>query len=255
MKLRELINRAVKPRLHERFGQLTLQVDEFDDQIDVTVESSSSEGSNSLSGLSLVLEYENSKRERSQRIVTCRQFSIEAGKEYLKAYCHHREAIRTFRIDRIVEIFDPATGECLSPVQSFFARYQPDKIAASGLSWGLSVGRRADLIALLNALVFVARCDKEYHPAERACLEKALTGFWLRFEILGDPDFDEILAYADRLAPDGEIFWAAMQRFAEDLMLANLFKRQAQMLIEADGIVLREEAYWLLEIGEFLGDD
>lgn len=254
MKLRNLLNRAVKPRLNEKFGELQV---EFVDDTGVICEETNSQLDDdavSLAGLTLVLEYENSKRELSQRVVTCRQFSISAEKSYLKAYCHHRAALRTFRLDRIKDIFDAKSGKSLSPVQAFFASFSPDKVTKSGLPWGLSVGRRADLIALLNALVFLARCDREFHPAEMHSLEGALTAFWMRLELLGNPDFDDILAYADRLSPDGETFWIAMQRFREDQALADIFQRHARMLIEADGIVREEEAYWLLEIAEFLSE-
>ncbi|ABC63536.1 WYL domain-containing protein [Erythrobacter litoralis] len=253
MKLRELLNRAVKPILNERFGDLALSVPEFDD--DENEESSDAvDELGSLSGLGLVIEYENSKGEKSQRVITCRQLSVEAEKHYLKAYCHHRKALRTFRLDRVVDIFDPTTGESLSPVQAFFAQYSPDKVTRSGLSWGMSVGRRADLIAVLNALVFLARCDREFHPSEMSCLEKALTNFWIRLEVPGDPDFDDILAYSRRLSPDGETFWLALHRFKEDSILESVFRRHAQMLIEADGVIREEEAYWSLEIDQFFSE-
>lgn len=253
MRLRELLNLVVKPRIKGSFGDILLAIPEFDDEPD-EIGSSVNTKMDTLSGLSLIIEYENAKALRSQRVITCKQFSVEADVRYLKAYCHHRRAIRTFRIDRIIDVFDPISGECLSPVQGFFARYTPDKVARSGLSWGLSVDRRADLIALLNALVFLARCDREFHAMERACLERALSSFWLRLEIAGDPDFDDILAYSDRLSPDGETFWLAMHRIKENTIIATIFKRLAQMLIEADGLVRKEEVYWSIEIDEFLSD-
>lgn len=254
MKLAELLNRAVKPKLHERFGKLEIEVLELEESSVEAPDDKSDPELSSLSGLSLIIEYENAKGEMSQRAITCQQLSVRAGKEYLKAYCHQKKAQRTFRVDRFLDIFDAETGESLSPVQAFFAQFSPDKVTKSGLSWGLSVGRRADLIGFLNALIFLARCDKDYHPAERETLEQALTGFWLRLEIAGNPDFEDILSYADKLAPDGEVFWIAMHRFREDPVLESLFKRYSHILIEADGIVQREEAYWSLEIADFFSE-
>lgn len=254
MKLRELLTRVVRPRLHESFGELRLHTDEPDDDDDDFHLESLGENA-SLRGLALVLEYRDSKGRVSQRLVTCQQFAKQGGKEYLKAFCHQRQNPRSFRIDRIVDIFDPTTGESLSPVQAFFAQFSPDKVTKSGLSWGLSVSKRADLIALLNALIFIARCDREYHPTERSSLERSLTSYWLRFELPGDPDFEDILNYADRLSPDGETFWLAMHRFKEEPELASIFKRNAMLLIEADGIVRAEEAFWGVEIDDFLSED
>ncbi|MEQ1496206.1 MAG: WYL domain-containing protein [Novosphingobium sp.] len=252
MKLRESMLLAVRPKIHERFGEVLCEIPDLEDETDFVEPDEVGGIIESLSGLALLLEYENSKGVRTQRVVTCKQFSVQAEKSYLKAYCHHRRAVRSFRLDRILDIFDPSTGESLSPVQAFFSQYSPDKITQSGLTWGLSVKKRADLIALLNALVFIARCDREFHPAEIASLESALTSFWLRMEVLGNPDFDDILEYANRLSPDGETFWIAMGRFREEKALASIFKQQVSKLIEADGVVRDVEAFWALEIDEFL---
>ena len=251
MKLSEMLSRAVKPRLHDRFAEIDLVVPEFDDEPDTPEPLGSVE---SIGGLSVVIEYADAKGNTSQGLVSCKKLLVRAGKQYLNAYCHHRKSPRAFRIDRIIDIFDATTGESLSPAQAFFSTFQPDETSKSGLSWGLSVGRRADLIALLNALVFIARCDKDFHPSERASLEQALTSFWLRLEILGDPDFDDLLRYADRLAPDGETFWVAMHRFKEDRILAGIFTRHANLLIQADGVIQQEEAYWSVEIADFFSD-
>lgn len=253
MKLRELLSRAVKPRLHGRFASLLSQNwSQESDPSDAVIEDERTSEFGSLSGLGLVIEYKDIKGNKSQRIITCQHYSLRGGKEYLQAYCHHRLAPRSFRLDGIVDIFDPTTGESLSPVQAFFARFSPDKVTKSGLGWGLSVRRRADLLALLNALVFVARCDREFHVMERTSLESALTSFWLRLELTGNPDFDDILRYADRLAPDGEMFWIAMHRFREAEVLAKIFRQSVRSLVDADGVVRNEEAYWEIEIDEFL---
>lgn len=250
MKLSEMLSRVVKPKLHERFSGIELAVPEFDDTDDAdpvdTIET--------VGGLSVIIEYSDSRGNSSQRLITCRKMVVRAGKDYINAYCHHRGAPRSFRIDRITDVFDAKTGESLSPAQAFFAGFEPDKVATSGLSWGLSVGRRADLIALLNALVFIARCDKDFHSNERQSLEKALTAFWLRLEIAGDPDFEDILEYADKLAPDGETFWVAMHRFKEDPDLESIFARSSNDLIQADGVIHENEAYWSMEIADFFAD-
>lgn len=253
MGLRDLIGVAVKPRLDVRFATLLDDEVIFEDGISSEYHDEKGE-LQSLSGLSLVIEYTDSKGATSQRLITCQHYAVRADKEYIRAYCHHRKSLRSFRLDRIVDVYDAATGESLSPVQAFFARFSPDSIAKSGLSWGLTVGLKADLVALINALVFVARCDREFHPSEVSCLEKAITSFWIRMEIETDADFDDILKYSHKLAPDGETFWLAMQRFREAPVLAAVFRRHAQFLIEADGIIRSEEAYYMVEIDDFLND-
>ncbi|MEO1729110.1 MAG: WYL domain-containing protein [Pseudomonadota bacterium] len=250
MKLREMLTWAVRPKLHDRFSDIELSVPEFDE----TDDADAIDAVDTVGGLSVVIEYSDSRGNSSQRLITCRKLVVRAGKEYINAFCHHRKSPRSFRVDRITDIFDANTGESLSPAQAFFAGFEPDNVANSGLSWGLSVGRRADLIAMLNALVFIARCDKDFHPSERDSIEQALTSFWLRLEIAGDPDFTDILEYADRLAPDGETFWVAMHRFREDPDLESIFIRQSNALIEADGVINESEAYWSTEIVDFFSD-
>lgn len=185
-------------------------------------------------------------------MISCRQYLHADDKDYLKAFCHHRSAMRSFRLDRIIDVFDPITGESLSPVQIFFSQFAPDKVQSAGLTWGLSVARRADLVAVLNALVFLARCDKEFHPSERDVLEQSITSFWLRLEIMNDLDCDAILEFADKLSPDGELFWVALHHIKSDPKLVEIFRRAAMHLIEADGVVKDVESYWALEFQDFL---
>ncbi|RVQ69313.1 hypothetical protein EKN06_03760 [Croceicoccus ponticola] len=254
MALRDLIATIVKPRLHGKFEHLLdsdLSVEDDHDDLAVD-EDLSPEEAEQIAGLNLVIEYQNAKGELSQRIITCKHLQVRADKHYIKAYCHHRRSIRSFRKDRVIEIFDPITGESLNPVDAYFAQFAADVVPTSGLSWGLSINRRASLIALLNALVFLARCDKNYHPFERLCIEQAITKFWLEFELLCDCDMEDILSYADRLSPDGEVFWLAMHKFKSDPILAKIFQRTSRLLIEADGIVQNAEAFWAIEIDDFL---
>lgn len=255
MGLRELISAAVKPKLNQCFSTLLdTHLGDEDDLIDDSGFLGSISDIQAISGRCLIIEYVNLKNERTQRVITCRQYAVRGDKTYVQAFCHHRKTLRSFRIDRIIDVFDPVTGESLSPVQAFFAQFSPDRIAKSGLTWGLSVGRYADLIALINGLIFIARCDREYHPSEMVSLEQAITGFWIRMEIQGDADFYDILRYSEKLAPDGETFWLAMARFREEPALASIFRRYAHLLIQADGFVRPEEAYWAIEIDDFLND-
>lgn len=254
MSLMDYITKAVRPRYHQTFaGILSIEIR---DDLDEVLQPSEHRGPEnvSLTGLSVIIEYQDSRGSQAQRSITCRSLYIADSKRYVNAFCHHRQALRSFRLDRVLDVFDPLTGESLSPVLIFFDRFAPNRITKCGLSWGLSVTRRAQLINLLNALVFVARCDKEFHPAERESLERAITRFWLQFDITADCPADDILRYADRLAPDGETFWLALHRIKEDSVLTQVFRRAARLLIEADGIIRSEETYWVIEIDDFLRD-
>ena len=46
-----------------------------------------------------------------------------------------------------------------------------------------------------------------------------------------------------------------MHRFKEDAALADIFIRQANALIQADGIIHEEEAFWSVEIANFFEEN
>lgn len=251
MELEKLSKMVVKPRLNDRFKSLpNLSVNEDIEEFDSSLDAPDVE-LKTVAGLPCVILYKDSKGNLSQRLISCKRLAIKADKKYLDAYCHQVKAFRTFRIDRIFEIFDAQTGESLTPAESYFSQFGIDEKTKSGLSWGLSVQERTGLIAFLNALIFIARCDKEYHPLERHSLENAIVGYWLRQELKGEPDCDAIINYADRLSPDGETFWTALHNIKRHRSIVSHFKRSAGDIIEADGFLSREENYWAVEIEQF----
>ena len=130
--------------------------------------------------------------------------------------------------------------------------FNVDHKQVSKPGWGLSVSQRADLIAVLNALVFIALCDQDYHDLERATLEDVIARYWLRFEAPGDPDCDAIVRHADRLAPDAETFFVALNRCADKPKLARLLKESAQAMVDADSRLVKEEIYWGSKVDEYL---
>lgn len=64
-----------------------------------------------LESVTVQICYVDASGEASCRRITIRGLFENKGATYLDAYCHEREAARTFRIDRIEEIIDLATGE------------------------------------------------------------------------------------------------------------------------------------------------
>ena len=204
-----------------------------------------------ISGLPLIITYLDGKGQQSTRLITCQRLDEAANIFYLWAYCHNREKVRQFRIDRISELADGATGELLNGPADYFRQFQIDRSQRSKPGWGLSVRQRADFTAVLNTLVFMARCDKHFHPLERTSLEACVTRYWLRFECRGDPDTDAILRHADHLAPDAETFFVSLMRCAGERRLAQLVKQCSAEIIDADGVHAEHEIYWGRKIDEF----
>ena len=245
----EIRTKFVKPHVHE--SHRAALYNDFEDDTDTVPESFAHDELDTISGLAILIEYQNANGESGTRLITCRRLDDHAGMKYIYAFCHMRKQVRQFRIDRIKEIFDHQTGESLNPVDGFFAKFAPDTVQQSPVGFGLSVRKRADLMALLNASVFIARCDKEYHPLERSVLENIISRFWLRFEIESNPDENAIMALCDRLAPDAETFWVSLHRIANNPIAVKIMQQTAREVIEADGIIATEEFYWGTQLDSF----
>ena len=251
----EIRSKFIRPEVHpSQADRVDLKL-VFDDDEDQNPNELAQAEIDTISGLALLIDYENAKGEVSTRLITCRRLDLHGAKKYLFAFCHSKERIRQFRIDRVREVFDHKTGESMNPVTEFFNRFAPDRIASSPLGFGLNVHRRADFLSLLNALVFVAKCDKEYHPLERSTLENLVARFWLRLDLAGEPDEQAILPMADRLAPDAEIFWASLHRIAREPALVRIMQETAREVIEADGFIASEEFYWASKLDQFFRDN
>ena len=114
-------------------------------------------------GQALLLHYVNAKQEVSRRRVTVRKITQGGGAFYLNAYCHERKAPRNFRVDRIVELIDVATGEVLTGAEAeeLLQRlpFQPERSNHEPTRELLRDERSA-----LQVLVFLARADDHLHP-------------------------------------------------------------------------------------------
>lgn len=205
-----------------------------------------------IAGFVCVIVYIDAKGRGSERLITCQRKDQLGSEAYLWAFCHYRQAVRQFKISRISEVFDAKTGESFASPNTLFGNFQTDRTQRTQPGWGLSVRQRADLAAVLNAVVFLAKCDRHYHQLERASLEEMISRYWLRFEAPGDPDCEAIVEYADRLAPDAETFMLSIARCTKDPALVRLLKQSAQAMVDADGVISAEEAYWGTQVDKVL---
>ncbi|QPQ55849.1 WYL domain-containing protein [Allosphingosinicella flava] len=205
-----------------------------------------------LSGFTCIIAYRNAKGVATQRQVTCIRLEEAASTKYLRAFCHARAANRQFRLDRIEAVADLHTAEIIAEDGvSYFSRFEVTFRQESKIGWGISVSQRADLLAGMNALVFMARCDKDYHPTERDEIEKFVCSYWVREELPGDPPMEDILAHAERLSPDPEVFYGSLIRCHEHPRLAKTIRRHIQSVIEADGLLHDHEIYWGKSIDDY----
>lgn len=208
----------------------------------------------SVNGLTVIICYRDSKGAASTRQISCVRIEVGKGKRYLRAFCHHRRALRMFLIDRIDTVSDAETGEELADGDEFFGQYADDRISASPPGWGLSPVQRADLGAGLTVLTFLSRCDGKMHPLEEHEIDTFTSAWWIRAEIRADLPEGDIAAHSRRLAPDVEAFALAAERVRGNRILAPLVAGYARRVVEADDVIAKEEGYWISRLADWLED-
>ena len=110
------------------------------------------------------------------------------------------------------------------------------------------------MIAGLNILSFMARCDGQWHPLETEAIERFVTSLWIRKEWDGDPPLDDIIAHAQRLSPDANTALQGLLCFASNPISTKVLMRSISDLISSDGIICDEEHRWSVEIAEFIAE-
>ena len=135
------------------------------------------EADSKLAGMRLGLIYRDADNKITRRIVRLKRLRGGHYEGYLTAYCELRREERTFLISRIQTLYDPSTGELLSPAVDFFGSFFDEREAEMELRAERSKFRLAWPIieALRNetqVLVLVARSDNRFVKAEQNAILK-----------------------------------------------------------------------------------
>jgi hypothetical protein len=201
-----------------------------------------------ISAFACIIDYAG-----ESRLITCRRYDVIGPIGYVGAICHSAGGYRQFRCDRIETVSDASTGETLGD-GSYFSRFAMNSQREVVPAWGLSPSRRATLVAGLNAMAFMARCDGHWHELETEVVERFVCSMWLRKEWEGDPPMSEIVAHARRLAPDAETFMKSLRCYANSTTSTQILKRMVSDLIAADGVICADEMNWGGELEAFFRD-
>ena len=207
-----------------------------------------------VAGVGCIITYADSKGSVSLRRVTCRKLSHRAAVLYLQGYCHERQALRTFRVDRMREVACGATGEVFVPGEQFFLRFAVTNDGGSAVGFGLNPQLAADLRAGLNVLAFLAKVDGKVVPEEREVLSRYCQSFGLRYADAAF-DCDGVCGYAAMLAPDAETFYVSLERLTRSgapVGLTALTRQTAGQMIDADGLQHEKEFYYGVRLQEAL---
>jgi len=225
------------------------------------------ENAQTLEQVFTVIDYKDAAGRETRRRITMVKMWGESGRGYVLAVCHERQALRTFRTDRIQCFIDAETGEILLPKAFFKTVFAIDLDA-----WQTPARRRADdrlivnirdyLHSPLSLLVAAARADKDYHAAEIAEVqlygEREVERLDAAKRFYASPDAAEIDALCqtiDRMRPQrGSIARHLRNVLRMPKEEQDRFNIALARVINADGVVRVEEEEFLRELAD-LGHD
>lgn len=240
--------RQASPPLHPDFSPASGPYDEAD--ADARAADPDAE-LHPIAGFTCVIEYADAHGECSERLITCRSYELRNGRPSICAICHMRNGFRRFIIERIEAVYNPVTHALLG-TGAFFEQFTPD-VSTEGVStWGLTRSRKATLIAGLNILAFMARCDGQWHPLEEPVFTDFIDDLWITKGWPGEPPMCAIMDHAHSLSPDTETFFAAIRCYARSSSSTRLLLGATSKLIAADGVIAQEEFDWALSLKDAL---
>lgn len=196
-----------------------------------------------VAGRGFIICYVDANGNPSERRIICRRVYEADGLFYVGATCLERHAARTFRRDRIREVYCGVTGEDLGrPDRVFLAsEFNEDRPRPP------AEDRRVK--AAIRVLMTVARSDGEVHVAERRVLQE-----FIRAAI--DPkrpsgDVASLYDYGLRVAPDFEEFMKSVATVCKgpDCLAALMFDAMIDMG-NADGQFVLSELEVVQDIAE-----
>lgn len=196
------------------------------------------------SSWSAFIVYVDASGAQSQRRFTCQQISGFAGATHIYGFCHERGALRQLRVDRIAELVCVETGEILHPAEHF-------AMLRSTGALGVADPVLTDVTRILT---FLARCDGDYHPVERAAIEDHVGRYCVRFDGT-DRLAEDALRNCGRLAPDAGDVVSALKRLGkrkDGAQLARFLLACGAEVIDADGRHAPQETAWAIEMSEAL---
>ena len=133
----------------------------------------------------LALQYKSASDEATRRVVSVQEYSTDPP-GYLFGFCHLREEIRTFRLDRIESAVAVDSGEVIADLRAhLMSAYDRSPIGA----WAALLSEH---ILALRALVFIAKADGTFSTKERDALV-AHCQHLLSREDLTRPDMNKAL--------------------------------------------------------------
>jgi len=202
----------------------------------------------------IIIDYKDSRGTKTKRRIRITRFSENRdGDLVIHAYCFERKAARNFLAVNVISAADPITGEIIDDAYDFLWQLQSQSLNQPQLAEKpRPIKKRKPGIrdhqkdynhcySGIKALVYLARCDGQYHEKEhevitKYCLVRVKAAYSSR-------NFDEdfFANYARTQFPDYSAIKQAMKKIHESDQNTLIFWKHAQMLVEADGKIVVEE--------------
>ncbi len=190
-----------------------------------------------LSGMTIGIEHVDADGSLSRRWATIVATAEVDGHNRLLCHCFMSEGLRSFRMDRVIHIFDEH-GETFDVREFLHLKASPTKARTGGGSY------RSVIRDGLRVLIAVARADGHLDAEEVDVIMDYARAEGARKGVKEDEAaLAELRRYIERLQPSGSVVTSCIDRLTnedeetQDNLLANLAK-----VVRADGVVDSSEA-------------
>lgn len=195
---------------------------------------------NDYVGLTVGVEYKDDNDNISKRWVSIIKFANSfAGYRSIRGYCFMREDLRTFRLDRIINLFnEDGQAYDINDLLSFSNDEEADSYQSI-----IETKHWPTIRDGLRILIAVARSDGYLHPKEVLVMVEFIKQEAERFGFpLNNNDILHLEEYIKIQQPTGEVVSECINRLCqESTSTQDVMSEFLQKTIYADGILAKEE--------------
>ena len=192
------------------------------------------------------MTYIDSRGQKSQRRITVKSLGQKSDNIVIKAFCHERNALRTFRTDRILETINVETGEIFDAPNDILKSIGISEKTKSPLTV-------PDIFKIYEnsiiVMVFIARCDGHFHSAEINSIIDYL-------KTKGEISSNNVKTIKNKILnmyPDEEGFFEAVDELEyNDMKELKKIGQWVTRLINADGKVTKIEEHYKQDILDYI---
>jgi hypothetical protein len=155
-------------------------------------------------------------------------YSCQLSDVLVSAFCHERQARRSFKASRMLEVVDLETGQAFDDAAELLANYPSDDSTYGVLrECGLS----------MQVLAFIDRCDGKFHEFEKNCITE-----YVMSQASTSVEAHVIAKHVESLYPDADSFEHSL-RLATEKGVAETRKLISWInkVVEADRVPAGEE--------------